>query len=246
MPPAEKDIMKADAIIFDKDGTLLDFDAFWIPVSVGAVEKVFKEFGAKNVFMEEVLLAFGVTDGVTSIEGVLCKGTYAQMGKIVFDILTKHGVDCSLDAVVNSLVSAYNENFDAGEIRPVCPDLVSVLSKLKEENIRLAVVTTDNEEITRKCLKELHIEHLFDKIYTDDGVTPTKPDPYAALDFCGIYGLDNERVIMVGDTLTDVNFARNAGLFSVCLEKSEENRKILEKKADVVISQMSQLCDVLE
>lgn len=32
--------MKADAIIFDKDGTLLDFDAFWVTVSEKVIEDV--------------------------------------------------------------------------------------------------------------------------------------------------------------------------------------------------------------
>ena len=88
------------------------------------------------------------------------------------------------------------------------------------------MVTTDNELITRKCLSALQVEHLFDKIYTDDGVNPTKPDPFCALDFCATYGIDVQNAVMVGDTLTDVRFAANAGISMVGLAKSEENRGI--------------------
>ena len=33
--------MKVDAIIFDKDGTLLSFDAFWVTVTEKALADVF-------------------------------------------------------------------------------------------------------------------------------------------------------------------------------------------------------------
>ena len=47
----------------------------------------------------------------------------------------------------------------------------------------MAVVTTDNKAITHKCLKQLGIADIFDKIYTEDGHTPVKPTPYCAIDF---------------------------------------------------------------
>lgn len=144
------------------------------------------------------------------MNGVLCKGTYEQMGEIVYDILQQHGCDVSCDGVTTALVEAYTRNADAGEIRPTCPDLALVLKRLKEQNKKLAVVTTDNLHITRKCLETLGIAELFDRVYTDDGQTPTKPDPYCIYDFCEFAKVEKNRVVMVGDTMTDVDFAKNA------------------------------------
>ncbi len=79
--------MKADAVIFDKDGTLIDFDSIWVPVSVKALEDILGELHREDIPVGEFLTAFGVHDGVTDINGVLCKGTYAQMGQIVHEIL---------------------------------------------------------------------------------------------------------------------------------------------------------------
>ena len=81
--------MKADAIIFDKDGTLLDFDAFWVTVSVKAIEAVLTEFHQTDVPVGEILEAFGVHDGVTDMNSVLCKGTYEQLGQITYEILMR-------------------------------------------------------------------------------------------------------------------------------------------------------------
>ncbi|MBE6733556.1 MAG: HAD family hydrolase [Ruminococcaceae bacterium] len=238
--------MNADAIIFDKDGTLIDFDSFWVTISARAMEDILKGLGRTDIPVCEILEAFGVHDGVTDIDGVLCKGTYEQMGQIVHNILNEHGCNISCGETVKLVIDAYNRNADAGEVKPTCPELAEVLTRLKKNNKKLAVVTTDNEEITRKCLKKLGIEELFDKIYTDDGKTPTKPNPYCAVDFSNLSGVKKERLVMVGDTMTDVNFAKNAGITVVCVAKTDKNKAVLSPFADAVISSLSDLLDILE
>ena len=238
--------MKADAIIFDKDGTLIDFDAFWVAVSVQAVEDVLKKLGREDISVNEIITAFGVNNGITDINAVLCKGTYEQLGKILYEVLTKYGCDISPDEAIKDLVDAYNESSNAGEIIPTCSNLKEVLVNLKKQNKKLAVITTYNEDITYKCLKKLGIETLFDKIYTDDGKNPSKPDPYCALDFCRLTGVKKERTLMVGDTLTDVAFAENAGIKIVGVAKTQQNREQLAPFADAVISDVSHLLEILE
>lgn len=237
--------MNIKAIIFDKDGTLLDFDAFWVTVCVKAIEDVLMQFGKQDVPVEKILAALGVHKGVTDINGVLCKGTYQQIGQIVYDFLRSYGCSTSCEAVTTAVTDAFNKNADAGEIKPTCPNLAQVLTVLKKRNIRLAVVTTDNEEITEKCLKALGIYGLFDRIYTDDGETPTKPDPYCALDFLKLTGLEKDNLLMVGDTMTDMVFAKNAGISAVGIAKSDANRQLLMPHASEVISDMTSLLDML-
>ena len=238
--------MIADAIIFDKDGTLIDFDAFWVTVSVKAIEDVLRWAGNGSVTVSDVLEAFGVSEGITDIEGVLCKGTYAELGHIFYKILKKHGTDIPCDEVTAALTAAYGINAGAGEVKPTSEALAQVLGELKRQGKRLAVVTTDNPEITSKCLCVLGIEELFDKVYTDDGKTPTKPDPYCVYDFCETFGIEKERVVMVGDTMTDMNFAKNAGISAIGVAKSDKNKQILAPHAHTVVHDPSYLLKVLD
>lgn len=238
--------MKADAIIFDKDGTLLDFDAFWVQVSVCAIEEVLARFNCENVEIDEILASLGVHNGITDIEGVLCKGTYAQMGELIYDIMRRHGCEASGGEVAEAVQEAFSNNADNGEILPTCPNLAEVLLSLKKRNKKLAVVTTDNEQITRKCLKKLGVEELFDRIYTDDGRTPTKPDPYCAFDFCESMGVAAECTVMVGDTMTDVTFAKNAGISVIAVAKTEGNGAVLSPFANYVVSEISDILDIIE
>ena len=50
------------------------------------MEDVLRTLGREEIPVEEFLTAFGVHDGVTDIDGVLCKGTYEQLGQIVHGI----------------------------------------------------------------------------------------------------------------------------------------------------------------
>lgn len=238
--------MKADAIIFDKDGTLIDFDSFWITVSIRAIQDVLAGLGRTDIPLCAFLTAFGVQDGITDIEGVLCKGTYVQLGQIVHTILSGYGCTISRDETVKLVMRAYARHADAGEIKPTCPHLVEVLTTLKKQNKKLAIVTTDNEEIAYKCLKKLGIAALFDKIYTDDGKTPTKPDPFCANDFCDFTGVKKERMVMVGDTMTDMLFAKNAGIAAIGVAKNEQNAQILKPHAEMVISDLSNLLKIVQ
>lgn len=238
--------MRADAVIFDKDGTLLDFDAFWVTVSVKAIEDVLARLAQPSDALCEILEAFGVHQGVTDINGVLCKGTYGQMGELVYEILRKRGCTASCREVTDAVVEAYGRHADEGEIKATCPNLAEQLTLLKQRGKKLAVVTTDNEAITRKCLQGLGIEQLFDRIYTDDGVTPTKPDPFCVHDFCRRTGIAPAHTVMVGDTVTDIRFAKNAGIAVISVARTDASRAELSPMADVTVSDLSALADLLQ
>ena len=238
--------MKVDAIIFDKDGTLIDFDAFWVSVAKKAVEDALDILGAKIRPVKEILFSFGVKDGVTDMDGALCKGTYREICEIAHSVLSSFGENFPSKQVEKVLIDTFNASVDAGVIKPTCADLKDTLTTLKNQGKRLAVVTTDNEYITVKCLKALGVYDLFDKIYTDDGNLPPKPMPDSALAFMKEFNLDKNKVAMVGDTMTDVRFAKNAGIKVISLATTKKNKDALLPHADVVVSSISEILEVLK
>ena len=236
--------MKIDAVLFDKDGTLMDFDAFWVPVATKAVHYVSAQFHNEDIPAEEFLAAFGIHDGETDPDGILCKGTYAQLGQSVYDVMKGHGCNIVLDGIVEIVERAFNSNINAGEIKPTTPNLAQVLAELKNRHKKLAVVTTDNRFITQKCLQELGVENIFDAIYTADGVFPAKPDPTAAFDFCKAFDINKENTVMVGDTKTDLDFAKNAGINMIGFAKNDLGKRLFKATSYTVISDLSVLLDL--
>ena len=51
---------------------------------------------------------------------------------------------------------------------------------------------------------------------------------------------------MVGDTMTDTRFAKNAGISAIGIAKSEDNANILAPHAKAVIRDPSHLPEILE
>ena len=231
--------MAIKSIIFDKDGTLINFDAFWISVSENAIRILLNYVRRDDVPMDEMLASIGVENGVSDIGGLLCGGTYEEIALAFNSVLEKYGCALAHDEVCGTVLDAYNLSAAKGCVKPTCENITEVLTSLKAQGIKLAVVTTDNAEITRYCLDKLGITELFDRLYTDDGKTPVKPDPACALDFAKLTGASKDEIIMVGDTMTDVRFARNAGIRVVGVGFAPESRERLAPYADKVFPDVS-------
>ena len=238
--------MDTKAVIFDKDGTLLDFDACWLKIADYAITDIMEQFNAQDIPVDEVMSALGVCNGVTSIMGALCCGTYTQIGTIIHNILRKHKHSTNANEVIVATIAAFENNSSKGEIKATCNNIADVLLSLKSHNLKLAVVTTDTHSSTMKHLEKLGIKDLFDAIYTDDGgSTPAKPDPFCINDFCEREGLLRSQVVMVGDTLTDVSFAQNGGINMMGVSKSEANTAILKNKTPIVVPDISYVLDAI-
>ena len=238
--------MDVRAIIFDKDGTLMKFDSFWVEVSRCAVRDILRQINRDDIPMGRLLGALGISGDTADIDGLLCKGTYEQIALTIGGILREFGIDISDTDIIKMTVSAYNDNADSGKIEPACENIRGVLEKLKNSGRKLAVVTTDDLQITHKCLEKLGIEDLFEKIYTDDGINPVKPNPECASEFLSQFHIPVQKAVMVGDTMTDIRFARNAGISVIGVGETSDIRERLIPYADTVIPDISYLFDLIE
>ena len=237
--------MDIQAILFDKDGTLMKFDGYWVEVSRHAINDILRQIGREDIPTERLLAALGVKDGISDTDGLLCKGTYEQIGLALNAVLREYGAAVSEADSIQMTLAAYDKNADTGKVEPVCDNLREVLLSLKRSGRKLAVVTTDNALITAKCLEKLGVADVFDKVYTDDGQTPAKPDPWCAKDFLSRCGTMPQNALMVGDTMTDVRFARNAGISVIGVGEKPDGRARLVSYADAVLPDISHLADFI-
>ena len=237
--------MKTKAIIFDKDGTLIDFDAFWIKISTVAVKDILKELECNDVSAEDVLSILGVEDGITNIDGILCSSTYSKIGDNINYALSRSGYTFDLEYVKSITLSAFERHVDKGVVKGTCENIREVLLKIKKEGIKIFVVTSDRIFTTEKSLKILGVFDVFDGIYTDDGDVPPKPKPDCIYDICKKFSLSPDEIIMVGDTVNDVNFAKNGGIKMIGVAKGEKNRERFLKQTEIVLPDISYVLEYI-
>lgn len=227
-------------IIFDKDGTLIKFDSFWRPVTEKAVMYILRKTKMPLELKDELMTVSGINDGIS---GLICRGTYSQLARAFEKVLEKYRKN--VGDIESITIEAFTRSMPAGEIVPVCAGIEELFSKLKKSGYMIFLVTTDRREITKKCLDELRLEEFFDEIYTDDGRGYSKPDPYYINMIAEQYGLKKNELIMVGDTVTDMEFAVNGGIRAIAVASDAESRCILKKYTDTIIDDISYLTKLL-
>lgn len=213
------DLHEKRAIIFDKDGTLLQFEPFWVPVAKSAVRKMIKSYISDDKKAEDVSLAaekaLGIENDMLHPNGILSAGTYEQAAVAINEILSKFGIESNITR--EETESAFEKSLSEGKIIPTCKNLCKKLGRLKHAGKFLFLATTDNPQITDRCLSVLGMRELFDSIYCDDGIHPAKPSPYATEEVMRLYRMKNSDICMDGDTVTDMKFAKNSRIESACV-----------------------------
>ena len=92
------------------------------------------------------------------------------------------------------------------------PDARNILAYLKENGVRVAVVTTKFDYRIEGILKKCQATEYVSKIVGGNNVSNPKPDPEGTLKVLADWGLAKKEVLYVGDSLVDAKTAQSAGV----------------------------------
>ena len=98
----------------------------------------------------------------------------------------------------------------------------------KSENILMAVCTNKQEHLAVDLLKKIGINHFFEYVAGHNTFEYCKPDPRHLTSVVEILGGDIKKTLMIGDSETDANAAKNAGMPIILLEDGYTEKKITE------------------
>jgi phosphoglycolate phosphatase len=234
-----RNLVGIDLVIFDKDGTLIEFDAMW---SGWALELAADLEGAAGIPVEGPLFAmlgFDPATGRVLPGGGLAATPMARLRERTAELLVEAGLTHA--ATRRVMDRAWHAPDPVGLARPLA-DLGRLFQQLRTTGRRIAVATSDDREPTERTLATLGLTDGIDAIVcADDGVA-VKPAPDMVLHLCARLEIDPARTAVVGDSLADLEMGRRAGVaLLVGVLTGVGQASILPPAADLVLDSVADL-----
>jgi phosphoglycolate phosphatase len=190
-------LVKIKAVIFDLDGTIVDFKL---------------DYKASRAEIIQYLREEGLPQSMFSIKDNL------------FDILNKveiflknHRKAKHVEKVKRSIFSvAEKYEMEAARTTSIIPGIREVLKTLKEEmKMKLALFTVNGKNSVNHILQAFNLKRYFDAVITRDDVSMVKPNPIHLKTALDALKVKPKEAIVVGDSVWDMKSAQAVNVFAV-------------------------------
>ncbi|WP_339948984.1 HAD family hydrolase [uncultured Albimonas sp.] len=227
-------------ILFDKDGTLLDFEATWR----GFVEETLAAVIPDDLALRDRLGDLAGLDPVTGrfrAGSPVVAGSTAEVAALWAPYLPGRDAE--------GIAAEIDDRAAAAVMRgpmAAAPDLPALLEALRARGLALGVATHDSERAARSHMSMLGALEKFDFIAGYDSGHGLKPGPGMVQAFAGAVGIAPHEVAMIGDSLHDLGAGRSAGAgLVVGVLTGPAEAAELSPHADRVLGSIVELPDLL-
>lgn len=196
------EVFNIKGIIFDLDGTLIDsFQAIYL-----SFQHVYESMGLRPLSYDQVRKEIGL-----------------GLSRTFADLLGK-------DRVAQAL-RLYDEKYwqVLRDHTFLLPGAREVLVTLHRRGIKMAIATNKIGRYSRKIFENFGLTSVFSAILGDQDVLQNKPHPEMIFRAIEKMGVKKEEVVIVGDSVIDLETARNAGLPAFAIATGTTPREVLEK-----------------
>lgn len=190
-------IRPVNAVLFDLDGTLLHT----APDITAAVNQMLASRNLPN--LPEAL--------VTNLIG---RGSPVLIERVfnVLEVSVTPGE--RLDAL--QVFQECYEDIVGTRARPY-PGVIDALERLRDMDLKLAVVTNKYHRFALRLLRQFHMSSMFDLVIGGDTLEVRKPNPLPILHACDSLGVPVSQSLYIGDSPIDVEAAKSAGVPVFCV-----------------------------
>lgn len=235
----ERDIK---AIIFDKDGTLFNYGEIWGSIIDQSLRKTMPlsklSEERKKMCLREFQIEIGVdasghcySDGILFRHDRWLSATFRILRICIRYELSPFKVYKATIALTGRAENGLKQKLENLDF----PDVREVFEACHTRGYKLGMVTNDTNISTSMFLEKMDAYKYISFIRTGESSCRHKPNPQAIKQFCAENKLEPEEVCIVGDTIIDMQFAKNGKVgYRIAVLTGSGDKKALTKLANVV------------
>jgi len=217
--------MTKRTVIFDLDGTLADTSGDLI----AAANSCFRGLGLGD-------LLDPARDAATALRGG------RAMLTLGFSRVAGFG-HSEVDVQYPILLEAYAADIDTHTV--MYPGAMDAVARLLAADYAVGIATNKPERLAETLMTSLGVRDAFASLIGADTLPVRKPDPAHHYEAVARAGGDARRSLLVGDTATDRDTSRNAGVPSVLVTFGPGRDDVLALDPEATIDSYDQLYDVV-
>lgn len=213
--------MKRPVIVFDLDGTLID-------TAPDLLDSLNHSLVAGNI---------------RTVDRTAFKGLVGHGGRVMIEraYAAEQRVLTALEheRLLQLFLDHYTANIP-GKSLPY-PGVLQAIARFEDAGYALAVCTNKYEANSLALIEALGLTRHFTAVAGQDTFPFRKPDPRHLLKTIELADGDPERALMVGDSRTDIDTAKAAGIPVVAVDFGYTDRHVREFEPSAIISHFDEL-----
>jgi phosphoglycolate phosphatase len=233
-----------ELVIFDKDGTLLDFRGTWIGIIKEFFFTLEKFMPVTPILKQRIETALGIFVDEDKIDGkgALAMGTFTECNTLLTYSVYREGIrwDIAKNIVEDVGRQVFSSEVRKKHVRPA-QGAIELLKNLQSRGIHSAVATNDKESDALIDVEYIGALPYIDLVIGADSVVNSKPAPDMVEKICSSLRKDSGKSVLIGDTVMDALLGKNSGVMLTVGVSGIVPEKELAEHMNVVISSLDEI-----
>ena len=204
-----------EAVIFDKDGTLIDVHHYWASMLKIRAKLIVNKYKLDGNVKNELMNVMGIDTETSKIkpDGPVGIKPRSFIVSVATEVLNYYNVNAAHNDVEDMFLEADKKTSkNMLPLLKLLPGVNSLLSSLKKNNVKMFIASTDLSSRSRGAMEALNIDGYFSDIIGGDSVKNTKPSPDLALKIINRFNFDSNKVVVIGDHPVDILMGNTASV----------------------------------
>ena len=213
-------------VVFDLDGTLADTSRDLL----AAANACFRAMGEGDVLRVE-------TDAGVALRGGKAMLTHGltRLGRMDADVVEQY---------YPMLLEAYGAALDHHTV--MYPGAMEAVATLSEQGYGVGICTNKPEALAEALMVSLGVRDAFGALIGADTLPVRKPDPEPLFETARRLGGDPDKTVLIGDSITDRETARRAGVPSVLVTFGPSGDDMAALEPEALLHDYADLPDMVQ